>query len=51
MPAMTPRPVIGISTSVLDAAWGRWDSIRTVLLAERYPSVVQAAGGLAVPSE
>lgn len=48
MPAMTPRPVIGISTSVLDAAWGRWDSIRTVLLAERYPSVVQAAGGLAV---
>ncbi|GAA5017576.1 gamma-glutamyl-gamma-aminobutyrate hydrolase family protein [Kitasatospora paranensis] len=45
---MTPRPVIGISTLVTDAAWGRWERIRTVLLAERYPAVVQAAGGLAV---
>ncbi|GJF27487.1 gamma-glutamyl-gamma-aminobutyrate hydrolase [Kitasatospora sp. NE20-6] len=48
MRAMTPRPVIGISTHVLEAAWGRWDTIRTVLLGERYPAVVQAAGGLAV---
>ncbi|MEV4557736.1 gamma-glutamyl-gamma-aminobutyrate hydrolase family protein [Kitasatospora sp. NPDC049285] len=45
---MTSRPVIGISSYLNDAAWGRWDSQRSVLLPERYPAMVRAAGGLAV---
>ncbi|MGW4379814.1 gamma-glutamyl-gamma-aminobutyrate hydrolase family protein [Kitasatospora sp. NPDC004531] len=45
---MTSRPVIGISTFLLDAGWGRWDSIRSVLLPERYPALFQQVGGIAV---
>ncbi|OKJ15678.1 gamma-glutamyl-gamma-aminobutyrate hydrolase family protein [Kitasatospora sp. CB01950] len=45
---MTSRPVIGISTFLLDAAWGRWDSMRSVLLPERYPALFQQVGGIAV---
>ncbi|GAA4874099.1 gamma-glutamyl-gamma-aminobutyrate hydrolase family protein [Kitasatospora terrestris] len=45
---MDNRPVIGISTQLLDAAWGRWDRQRAVLLPERYPAMVRAAGGVAV---
>ncbi|MFD8593444.1 gamma-glutamyl-gamma-aminobutyrate hydrolase family protein [Kitasatospora sp. NPDC059646] len=45
---MTPRPVIGISTFLLDAGWGRWDTMRSVLLPERYPALVREAGGIAV---
>ncbi|WP_063747464.1 MULTISPECIES: gamma-glutamyl-gamma-aminobutyrate hydrolase family protein [Kitasatospora] len=42
------RPVIGISTYLGDAAWGRWDRLRSVLLPVRYPELVRAAGGIAV---
>ncbi|RKE22831.1 gamma-glutamyl-gamma-aminobutyrate hydrolase family protein [Streptomyces sp. TLI_171] len=45
---MTSRPVIGISTCLTDAAWGRWDSMRSVLLSESYPALIQAAGAIAV---
>lgn len=48
MRAMTSRPVIGISTYLNDAAWGRWDSMRSVLLPVRYPELVREAGGIAV---
>ncbi|KIQ66054.1 glutamine amidotransferase [Kitasatospora griseola] len=45
---MTSRPVIGISTFLTDAGWGRWDAMRSVLLPERYPALFQQAGGVAV---
>ncbi|WP_354643450.1 gamma-glutamyl-gamma-aminobutyrate hydrolase family protein [Kitasatospora camelliae] len=45
---MSTRPVIGISTNLNDAAWGRWERQRTVLLPERYPALVRASGGIAV---
>ncbi|MFF0296573.1 gamma-glutamyl-gamma-aminobutyrate hydrolase family protein [Kitasatospora sp. NPDC004614] len=45
---MTSRPVIGISTFLTNAGWGRWDAMRSVLLPERYPALVQEVGGIAV---
>ncbi|GLW71913.1 gamma-glutamyl-gamma-aminobutyrate hydrolase [Kitasatospora phosalacinea] len=45
---MTSRPVIGISTYLNDAAWGRWDRMRSVLLPARYPELVREAGGIAL---
>ncbi|MER5866623.1 gamma-glutamyl-gamma-aminobutyrate hydrolase family protein [Kitasatospora sp. NPDC002040] len=45
---MTNRPLIGVSTYLGDATWGPWDPQRAVLLPERYPRLVQAAGGTAV---
>ncbi|QKW23085.1 gamma-glutamyl-gamma-aminobutyrate hydrolase family protein [Kitasatospora sp. NA04385] len=45
---MTSRPVIGISTYLNDAAWGRWDLMRSVLLPVRYPELVREAGGIAL---
>ncbi|MFJ5234093.1 gamma-glutamyl-gamma-aminobutyrate hydrolase family protein [Kitasatospora sp. NPDC088391] len=48
MTSRTSRPVIGISTCLTDAAWGRWDSMRSVLLSERYPALLRAAGAIAV---
>ncbi|MEV4613598.1 gamma-glutamyl-gamma-aminobutyrate hydrolase family protein [Kitasatospora sp. NPDC049258] len=45
---MTPRPVIGISTYLTTAAWGRFDHRLAVMLPERYPALVRASGGLAV---
>ncbi|WP_371501300.1 gamma-glutamyl-gamma-aminobutyrate hydrolase family protein [Kitasatospora sp. NBC_00374] len=45
---MTQRPVIGISTYLTTAAWGRFDRRLAVMLPERYPALVRAAGGLAV---
>ncbi|AUG76086.1 glutamine amidotransferase [Kitasatospora sp. MMS16-BH015] len=45
---MTTRPVIGISTHLTDATWDHWSAQRAVLLHERYPRQVQAAGGVAV---
>ncbi|MFE1320883.1 gamma-glutamyl-gamma-aminobutyrate hydrolase family protein [Kitasatospora phosalacinea] len=45
---MTSRPVIGISTYLNDAAWGRWDRMRSVLLPVRYPELVREAGGIAL---
>jgi len=48
MPAMTSRPVIGISTYLTEAAWGRWDRQLAVMLPERYPALVRASGGIPV---
>jgi putative glutamine amidotransferase len=45
---MTNRPLIGVSTYVNEATWGPWDAQRAVLLPERYPQLVQQAGGTAV---
>ncbi|GAA2830633.1 gamma-glutamyl-gamma-aminobutyrate hydrolase family protein [Kitasatospora paracochleata] len=45
---MTPRPVIGISTFLSDATWGRWERKPSVILPERYPAMVRACGGIAV---
>ncbi|MER5642564.1 gamma-glutamyl-gamma-aminobutyrate hydrolase family protein [Kitasatospora sp. NPDC002227] len=45
---MTTRPVIGISTHLTAAVWDHWSAQRAVLLHERYPRQVQAAGGVAM---
>lgn len=45
---MTTRPLIGISTHLTEAAWDHWAAQRAVLLSERYPRLVQAAGGIAL---
>ncbi|GAA0687996.1 gamma-glutamyl-gamma-aminobutyrate hydrolase family protein [Kitasatospora atroaurantiaca] len=44
---MTTKPVIGISTYLTDAKWDHWTAQRAVLLPERYPLLVRAAGGVA----
>lgn len=43
---MTTKAVIGISTYLTAATWDHWDAQRAVLLSERYPRLVQEAGGV-----
>jgi putative glutamine amidotransferase len=44
---MTPRPVIGICTSVERARWGAWDQ-DAFLLPRNYVDMIREAGGLAL---
>ncbi|MER6302097.1 gamma-glutamyl-gamma-aminobutyrate hydrolase family protein [Kitasatospora sp. NPDC001539] len=45
---MDRRPLIGVSTYLVDASWNDWRGRRVALLPERYTAYVQNSGGIAV---
>ena len=45
---MDRRPLIGVSTYLVDVSWSDWRGRRVALVPERYTAHVRAAGGVAV---
>ncbi|WP_037902769.1 gamma-glutamyl-gamma-aminobutyrate hydrolase family protein [Streptomyces sp. NRRL S-350] len=45
---MDRRPLIGVSTYLVDASWSNWRGRRAALVPERYTAYVQESGGIAL---
>ncbi|MFJ9694570.1 gamma-glutamyl-gamma-aminobutyrate hydrolase family protein [Kitasatospora sp. NPDC101183] len=45
---MDRRPLIGVSTYLVDASWNSWRDRRVALVPERYTAYVRDSGGIAV---